>query len=255
MKTYPINLVLTERLVVLFGAKGEIVHKIDGLLDVGAHVRYIAPSADDEVKRRAALGDIEWLRRTYQPGDLSGAAAVFACTNDPVVHQEIWDEGQANGQLVNVMDVLPQCNFHAASLVRRDQLTISIGTGGAAPALAVRIREKLEQELGPEYGRFLQLCGSLRKPLAARFPNFAERRQRWYQLVDSDVIPLLRQNSEVRACARMVEVMGTAPCEGHEGQCQVEGGPLCASKCPIMKRLLPMNEHSTPLLQGVSPVR
>jgi siroheme synthase (precorrin-2 oxidase/ferrochelatase) len=49
MKTYPINLVLQDRLVILVGAKGEIVHKIAGLLDVGAHVRVIAPSAAPEV--------------------------------------------------------------------------------------------------------------------------------------------------------------------------------------------------------------
>jgi len=237
MKTYPVNLVLENRLVVLIGAKGEIVHKIDGLLDVGAQVRYIAPSADDEVKRRAALGQIEWLARPYRAGDLAGAAMVIACTNNPQIHDEIWAEGKQNGQLVNVMDVLPQCNFHAASLLRRDQLTISIGTSGAAPALAVRIRERLEAEMGAEYGRFLQLCRSLRKPLAQRFPSFSERRKRWYELVDSDVIPLLAQNEETVACAHIVEIMGTAPCEDHGGVCQVTHGPTCQANCAIAKRL------------------
>lgn len=245
MKTYPINVVLTDQLVVLFGAKGEIVHKIDGLLEVGATIRYIAPSADDEVKRQAALGDIEWLARPYQPGDLDGAAIVFASTNNESVDEQIWQEGQRNGQLVNVMDVLPRCNFHAASLLRRDQLTISIGTGGAAPALAVRIREKLEQALGEEYGRFLQLCSSIRQPLAARFPNFGERRERWYQLVDSDVISLLAQNQEVKACARFVQIMETAPCEHHHGVCQVNDGPLCMEECPIAAQLPKNNADSS----------
>lgn len=252
MKTYPVNLVLENRLVVLIGAKGEIVHKIDGLRDVGAHIRYIAPSADDEVKRRAALGEIEWLARPYQAGDLAGAAMVIACTNDPAVHNRVWEEGVQNGQLVNIMDVLPQCNFHAASLLRRDQLTISIGTSGAAPALAVRIRQRLEAEMGEEYGRFLQLCRSIRKPLASRFPEFAERRRRWYRLVDSDVISCLKQKQETVACARIVDIMGTAPCENHGGVCQVSDGPTCQANCAIAKRIPRSTSANNALVQQPS---
>ncbi|MEM7128895.1 MAG: bifunctional precorrin-2 dehydrogenase/sirohydrochlorin ferrochelatase [Chloroflexota bacterium] len=242
MKTYPINLVLTDCLVILIGAKGEIVHKISDLLAVGAQVRVIAPSAEDEVKYQAALGTIEWLPRSYVRGDLAGATMVIACTNDPWVHQQVWEEGRANNQLVNVMDVLEQCNFHAASLIRRDQLTIAIGTGGAAPALAVRIRERLEQELGEEIGRFLQLCSAIRTPLAKRLPSLDERRRKWYQLVDSDVIPLLKTGQEVSACSRMVEIMGTAPCQGHNGACQVVNGPRCQAECPIVASLLCRSE-------------
>ncbi|MCB0054371.1 MAG: NAD(P)-dependent oxidoreductase, partial [Caldilinea sp.] len=122
MKTYPINLVLQDQLVILVGARGEIVHKIAGLLEVGARVRVIAPSAAAEVEEYASSGDIEWLRRRYQPGDLAGAAVVFAATNNCAVHDQIWAEGRANNQLVNVMDVLDRCNFHGVSTFRRGRL-------------------------------------------------------------------------------------------------------------------------------------
>ena len=44
MRTFPINLVLQERLVVLIGGKGEIAGKAPLLLEAGARVRVIAPS-------------------------------------------------------------------------------------------------------------------------------------------------------------------------------------------------------------------
>ncbi|MEZ4557167.1 MAG: hypothetical protein R2851_20585 [Caldilineaceae bacterium] len=44
-ETYPINLVLDDRLVVLVIAQGEIVHKIPALLECGARIRVIAPTA------------------------------------------------------------------------------------------------------------------------------------------------------------------------------------------------------------------
>ncbi|MBV7338854.1 bifunctional precorrin-2 dehydrogenase/sirohydrochlorin ferrochelatase [Chloroflexi bacterium TSY] len=197
MKTYPINLVLKNRLVVLIGGKGEITRKISGLLEVGALVRVIAPSVDPMVQNYAYEERIEWLARVYQPGDLSGATLVFAMTHNPFVHDEIWAEGQANGQLVNVMDVLPQCNFHAASLVRRGQLTISIGTGGAAPALAVTLRKRFEQEFGEEYAEFLDYAQTIRPLVAQQIPDFKSRSKFWYELIESDALELLRLGKRI----------------------------------------------------------
>lgn len=192
MKTYPINLVLEDKLVVLVGAGSEIARKIPDLLEVGARVRVIAPAAHKIVRRYAGNGKIEWLDRPYQPGDLAGAALVIAATGDQSVHDAIWAEGQANGQLVNVMDVIPQCNFHAASVVRQGQLTISIGTGGAAPALAASLRRRFEKGFGPEYAEFLEYAQVLRPVVARRIPTFKRRAEFWYKLIESNAITLLR---------------------------------------------------------------
>lgn len=192
VKTYPVNLVLKNRLVLLIGAKGEIAHKVEALLEAGARVRVIAPSADDSIKRHAALGQLEWLRREYVAGDLAGAFVVFAATRNAEVHDAIWREGEANGQLVNVMDVVDQCNFHGVSFLRRGLLTIAIGTGGAAPALAVTIRKRFEREFGPEYEAFLDFAATLRPEVQRRIPSFKQRVKFWYALVESDALPTLR---------------------------------------------------------------
>jgi len=207
MKTYPINLVLDQRLVVLIGAKGEIAHKIAGLLEVGARVRIIAPSAGDEVEHLASQHHIEWLRRRYQPGDLTGAAIVFAATGDAAVHEQIWAEGSANGQLVNVMDVLPQCNFYGVSFLRRGLLTIAIGTGGAAPALAVTIRKRFELEFGPEYGALLDFAKAMRPEVSRRIPPFRRRQQFWYAWVESEALALLRDGREAAVCELTVQLL------------------------------------------------
>jgi siroheme synthase-like protein len=192
MKTYPVNLVLENRLVVLIGAGSEIARKIAGLLETGAQVRVIAPAAHKTVQHFAAQGQIEWWPRRYQPGDLAGAFMVIAATGDPSVHEAVWTEGQANGQLVNVMDVIPQCNFHAVSVVRQGQLTLAIGTGGAAPALAATLRKRFEKGFGPEYAEFLDYAQALRPVVAERLPP-ERRADFWYALIDSNAIILLRK--------------------------------------------------------------
>ena len=195
MKTYPINLVLENKLVVLIGAKGEIVHRIPGLLAVNANIRVIAPTADPIVAQHALQGDLEWLPRRYQPGDLTGAALVVASANNHTVHDQIWAEGTTNGQLVNVMDVISQSNFHGTSVMRQGQLTISVGTGGAAPALAVTLRKRFEKEFGPEYSHFLDYAQTLRPIVAKRISPFKRRVSFWYDLINSDVIDLIRHNN------------------------------------------------------------
>ena len=150
------------------------------------------PPSPPRSPQLADEGKVEWLPRRYQPGDLSGATLVYAATNDPEVHAQIWAEGAANGQLVNVVDVKQYCNFHSVSFLRRGLLTIAIGTGGAAPALAVTIRKRFEEEFGPEYAAFLDYAQSLRPVLAQRMPSFRRRQRFWYNLVDSEALGLLR---------------------------------------------------------------
>lgn len=192
MKTYPVNLVLEGKLVILVGAGGEIARKIAGLLETGAQLRVIAPAAVETVRRYAAEGKIEYLNRCYRPGDLAGAFMVIAATGNPEVHAAIWAEGSANGQLVNVMDVIPQCNFHAPAVVRQGQLTIAIGTGGAAPALAATLRKQFEREFGPEYAEFLEYAQELRPIVAEHLPP-QRRAAFWYALIEGDGLDLLRR--------------------------------------------------------------
>jgi siroheme synthase-like protein len=149
--------------------------------------------------------------RGYRHGDLIGAFLAISATNDRMTNEQVWQEARERSILINVVDDPAHCNFIAPATVRRGELTIAISTGGNAPALAVRLREQLEQSLGNEYARFLELAGTVRAPLAARYPDFAQRKALWYQLVDSDVLDLLRRGEELAAHRRMAEIMGVAP--------------------------------------------
>jgi siroheme synthase-like protein len=218
MKTYPVNLVLENQLVVLIGAGKEIARKLPDLREAGARVRVVAPAAHKVVRRFAEDGKIEWLDRRYQSGDLAGAFLVIAATGDQSVHDAVWAEGNANGQLVNVMDVIPQCNFHAVSVVRQGQLTIAIGTGGAAPALAATLRKKFEKGFGPEYAEFLEYAQALRPIVAERLPTFRQRADFWYELIESNAITLLRKGERALFEAKVHMLLALFEAEAVEVQ-------------------------------------
>jgi siroheme synthase-like protein len=210
---YPVFLDLRGRLVVVVGGGRVAEEKTRGLLAAGARVRLVSPELETGLAALVASAcdaalALEHRARDFEAGDLDGAALVFAERLGAEAEHRIFAAAEARQLFVNVQDRVPLCTFIAASVVRRGDLQIAISTSGSAPALAVRLREKLERELGPEIAELLDLARRSRAPLAAAVPDFEERRRRWYELVDSEVLELLASGERVRAERRVVEILG-----------------------------------------------
>jgi siroheme synthase-like protein len=205
---YPVLLDLRGRSCIVIGGGTIATGKVEGLLAAGAGVTVIAPELSSALAALVEAGRVRHLARAYQPGDLAGAFLAVGATDDRAANAAVWEEAAARNLLFNAVDDVPHCNFIAPSVLRQGDLTVAISTGGRAPALAVRLKERLAPELGPEYARFLELAGELRAGLAAAVPDFEERKALWYQLVDSDVIALLRAGDEAGALNRIEEITG-----------------------------------------------
>jgi precorrin-2 dehydrogenase len=205
---YPVYIQLKDQPCVVVGGGKIAEGKVEGLLAVQAKVTVISPDLTPHLLSLANQKQITQLDRTYQPGDLTGAFLVVCATDQTEVNHQVWQEATANGQLVNVVDDTPRCNFIAPSILRKGDLTIAISTSGAAPALAVRLKERLQSELGPEYERFLELASALRKPLAQHIPDFEARKALWYDLVDSEILEVLADGDEAKAREIISRVVG-----------------------------------------------
>jgi siroheme synthase-like protein len=208
---YPVFLDLTDRACFVIGGCALAEEKAKGLLAAGARVTVVSPDLTSGLGGLAVEGRIDFIARRYRRGDLRTAFLVVAVGQGTAVVEAVWEETRGRNVLVNTVDDVPHCDFIAPAIVRRGDLTIAISTGGRAPALAARLRQRLEHEIGPEHGRFLELAGRLRAPLARRWPDLDTRRSLWYRLVDSDVIHLLRRGNEPAALARIEEIMGIGP--------------------------------------------
>jgi siroheme synthase-like protein len=193
---YPVFLDLEGRLCVVIGGGPIAEGKITGLLEARARVVVVAPDLTPALADLDRKGRFERRDRTYRPGDLKGAFLAIAATNDRKVHERVAEEAKRRNVLLNVVDEVPFCQFIAPSIARRGNLTVAVSTGGAAPVLAVRLRQQIEKLLRPEHARFLEIAATLRQPLARRYPDFAERRELWYRLIDSDVLERLGEGDE-----------------------------------------------------------
>ena len=205
---YPVYIQLKEQPCVVIGGGKIAEGKVEGLLAVEAKVTVISPDLTPHLQDLVKQNRITYLSRTYQPGDLTGAFIVICATDQAGINHQVWQEASTNNQLVNVVDDTPRCNFIAPSILRKGDLTIAISTSGKAPALAVRLKERLQRELGPEYERFLELAGKLREPLAHHIPDFETRKALWYELVDSDILETLARGDEDTAKEIISQVVG-----------------------------------------------
>lgn len=208
---YPVFLDLAGRPCFVIGGCGMAEEKVQGLLRSNARVTVIAPDLTPELNLLAAQGRVDWISRRYRRGDLRGAALVIVVAQAAGVTAGIWEETRGKNILVNTLDDVPHCDFIAPAIVRRGDLSVAISTGGKAPVMAVRLRQRLEQELGEEHARFLELAGTVRRPLAELLPDLAARRDLWYRLIDSDVLRLLREGDEPAALSRFEEILGVRP--------------------------------------------
>ncbi|MFZ5857222.1 MAG: precorrin-2 dehydrogenase/sirohydrochlorin ferrochelatase family protein [Chloroflexota bacterium] len=183
---------LPKQLTIVIGGGSVAARKVEGLITAGAQVKIISPALTPELQRRAEAGEVTVLPRSYQDGDLEGAHLVIAATNDATVNEAVWQEAQRRGCLVNVVDDPQHSNFILPAVVQRGEMSISISTGGNSPALARRMRERIEKLIGPEYGVLAELMGELRPELIASFPEGKQRLEAALRVVDSDIIEIIQ---------------------------------------------------------------
>ena len=208
--SYPIFLTtLDERPSVVVGTGPAAERKVQGLIDADAQVTLIDPNPNPVFRQWADEGLIEWIDRSYRPGDLEGAVLAFVTDVDDETKRQVWEEAQERNVLINTTGDEERSTFANGSCLRRGPLVVSVSTSGAAPTLSVRLREEFEETIGPEYEALLRIMNALRDPMQTHVSDFRERRERWYALVDSDVLPMIRENRVADARDRIESIVGS----------------------------------------------
>ena len=101
-----------------------------------------------------------------------------------------------------------QGDFALPAVVRRGELTIAVNTGGAAPALARRIREKLETEFDDTFATWVRLLDAIRSLAHELVPDPARRRDLLDGFADWSWLERLRAEGEAATWQRMVARIG-----------------------------------------------
>ncbi|MBI3330307.1 MAG: bifunctional precorrin-2 dehydrogenase/sirohydrochlorin ferrochelatase [Nitrospinae bacterium] len=187
---YPIFLNLAQKRCLVVGGGTVAERKVQGLLEAKAAVVVVSPSLTDALHRWAIDGAIGHIRRTFRDEDVGGCALVIGATDRAEVNAQVAEAARCRGIWVNIVDTPAACDFIAPAVVRRGELQIAISTGGNSPTLAKRLREGLEELIGPEYGDVVDVLGSLRAAMRRRRESPEVRKAMFERLVDAADLPL-----------------------------------------------------------------
>jgi len=205
VRYYPVFLDLAGQPCIVLGDGKFAVEKAAALREAGANVLVISS-------------------RDYSPGVLSGARLVVDASEDPEINRQSWEEAEAAGILINVVDRPAQCRFIAPAIVRRDPLLVAISTSGESPFLASALRARIERWLGPEWGPFTALVGNVRRQLRERGASIAEQTRIYRRILNSDVRSLLRRGRPDSA-AHLAVAIAQAGASGAGRVALVGAGP------------------------------
>lgn len=204
---YPVFLDVRGRVVLVAGGGREAATRARSLAGLGAQVRVWA-LAHRATASLAGRASVELVGPGYSPSVLDDALLAVIATGDQVLDRRIAIDARARRILVSTVDDVPFCDWSSPAVLRHGRLTVAIGTGGVAPALAVRLRDRLAQQLGAEYGLLTELLAEVRPSITGSGRPFAERRALWYELVDGPALELLRAGDPEAARASLRHTVG-----------------------------------------------
>ncbi len=167
MKSFPMFVRLDGgRRVVIAGGGEAAAQKARLLARTEARITLMAPDLEPELAAMVAEGRAEHAPAVLSEPALRGARMALVATGCVGADACIADLARGAGALVNVVDRPEMCEATFPALVDRDPLVVAIGTEGAAPVLARRVKTALEGMLEPGLGRFVAAMGALRPRIA-----------------------------------------------------------------------------------------
>ena len=179
MRGFPIFLDFETALPLINGGTVLAAAKARLLLSRASRVTVSAAHLDPAFDALVAAGQIEHVRSPVSDEDLRGRILVISATGDDAEDTRVSHLARQLGVPVNVPDRPLLSTFALGAIVDRGTVTVAIGTDGAAPVLATRLRATLEQELHPRLGRLADIAREYREAISAKLPQGAGRRAFW----------------------------------------------------------------------------
>jgi uroporphyrin-III C-methyltransferase / precorrin-2 dehydrogenase / sirohydrochlorin ferrochelatase len=167
MRHYPVFVDLRDRTVVVSGAGDVAVAKLRLLMKTEARIEVYGADAVPQVEAWSRDGRIVLVGRPIEPADAAGAELLYGANGDADEDARAAAIGRAAGALVNIVDNLEDSDFITPAIVDRDPVTVAIGTEGAAPVLARKIKAEVEAMLPATLGLLTRIGHSFRARVEA----------------------------------------------------------------------------------------
>ena len=205
---------------VLAAAKARLV------LSRAAMVTITAAELDPAFDVLVSEGRIDHVPRSATKDDVQGRILVISATGDDTIDAIVSEYARDFGVPINVPDRPHLSTFALGAIVDRGTVTVAIGTDGAAPVLATRLRARLEQDLHPRLGRLADIAREYRERIGAQLPQGAGRRAFWEVIFGGAAAAAILDGDEARGRRLLEEELDGSGSTGQMGRVLLVGaGP------------------------------
>jgi precorrin-2 dehydrogenase / sirohydrochlorin ferrochelatase len=226
--TFPVNLDLRGRRVLVVGAGPVAARKVAGLRGAGAVVTVVAPDAVAEI---ADDPDLRWHRREYRRGEVASYRLAITATDDPSVNAQVVGGGdrqpvrrnlatpvlapvpaqvardaEAANVFVNSADDPINCTFILPAVVTRGDLQLTASTNGRSPAFSQWVRRELEGRFTDVHARVLDVLSEVRDEARAEFGT--SELPQWADAIDDELFDLVTSGRDGEARDRVRATLG-----------------------------------------------
>jgi uroporphyrin-III C-methyltransferase/precorrin-2 dehydrogenase/sirohydrochlorin ferrochelatase len=224
MRFLPVFLDLQAGPVLLVGG-GELVRaKLRVLSAAGAGIRWFATDGNHDVSGLNAgeVARIEFAAGDPLAADLKGVIAIL-CAGAGDVGVAMSARAKAAGLPVNVMDDLAHSTFIFPAIVDRGDVVVAVGTGGASPVVARRVRERIEAMLPARIGDLATFIGRFRKSINGRIAQMPLRRRFWERVIDGPIGALVLAGRNLEAEQALADIADPTTFAGARPSGEAEG--------------------------------
>lgn len=220
MRYYPLLLDLTRMHCLVVGAGDVGLRKITTLLECGPRCLTVLdprPPGPEIGAMLAHHANMTYIRRAFDNQDIDSVHMVFACTSARETNNTIAAICREAGVLCNIIDAPQEGNFVLPASITRGDLTITVSTSCASPALSRSIRQELEKRFGPEYAPFTRLLGTIRTAVLALGQSCSENQILFRNLAKSSLPELIKTGNREQ-CQTVLTSLLPEPLHGRIGE-------------------------------------
>ncbi len=205
MDYLPITLNLEGKTCLVVGGGQVALRKTKALLKAKGEVKLVAPDVLPELVEISKNNKLVLNKKRFSDEDLERVDLIIAATNDLQVNAHISQLAQSKNIWVNVVDELEHCSFITPAIIDRSPLLIAISTGGIAPVLARKVREKIEWLLPRNLGSLLDNLVGFREKIKARYQSFSTKRSFYEWFVEKSIDSQISGNEDFSIIAERYE--------------------------------------------------
>ncbi len=189
-----IDLKLEGKIIIVVGGGLEACRKTESFVDSGATIWVISKEFSESITKLAEEKKVALIKTEVNDAktfidSLNPKPDIFlAATDNEKLNLELVKAAKKFGCMVYSVDNPVLSDFVLPAVARIGDVKVAVSTSGKSPAMARRLRERIEKMVTPEDLLEIELQANVRGILKQRFSDPKERSRLLYEILNNNRI-------------------------------------------------------------------